>query len=167
MNEAMHAGSASARAMGWPRPSTRTGGGRGARRALLCAVLFAMAAMAGQVLGSARAAGHARMVAGGYNEFTSRAATATAGRLVAWGSNGHGQTNVPGMALERVLLEATIAGVSASFFTQPLEVAHLRRLYDEGRPSISSQMIFRLGYARPPGASPSPRRPVADVLIDT
>ena len=71
-----------------------------------------------------------------------------------------------GMALERVLLEATIAGVSASFFNQPLEVAHLRRLYDEGRPHGSSQMVFRLGYTRQPGASPSPRRPVAEVLID-
>ena len=71
-----------------------------------------------------------------------------------------------GMALQRVLLEATIAGVCASFFTQPLEVAHLRRLYDEARPQASSQMIFRLGYALQPGASPSPRRPVADVLID-
>jgi hypothetical protein len=58
-----------------------------------------------------------------------------------------------GLALERVLLEATIAGVSASFFTQPLEVAHLRRLYDEGRPHTVSQMIFRLGCARQPGAS--------------
>lgn len=70
-----------------------------------------------------------------------------------------------GMALERVLLEATIAGVSASFFTQPLEVAHLRRLHDEGRIRASTQMIFRLGYARRPGAS-SPRRPVAEVLTD-
>jgi hypothetical protein len=71
-----------------------------------------------------------------------------------------------GMALERVLLEATIAGVSSSFFTQPMEVAHLRRLYDEGHPASSSQMIFRLGYARQPAAVPSPRRPVAEVLID-
>jgi len=70
-----------------------------------------------------------------------------------------------GMALERVLLEATVAGVSASFLTQPLEVTHLRRLYDEGRPHTVSQMIFRLGYARQPGAT-SPRRPVAEVLID-
>ena len=71
-----------------------------------------------------------------------------------------------GMALERVLLEATIAGVSASFLTQPLEVAHLRRVYDEGRPHTVSQMIFRLGYARQPGASSTPRRPVAEVLVD-
>ena len=72
-----------------------------------------------------------------------------------------------GLALERVLLEATVAGVSASFFTQALEVAHLRRLYDERRPQTSSQMIFRLGYARRPGgASPSPQRPVAEVLVE-
>jgi len=70
-----------------------------------------------------------------------------------------------GMALQRVLLEATIAGVSASFFTQALEVAHLRRLYDERSPHASTQMIFRLGYARPSGAS-SPRRPLAEVMVD-
>lgn len=71
-----------------------------------------------------------------------------------------------GMALQRVLLEATIAGVSASFLTQPLEVAHLRQLYDERWPHTASQMIFRLGYARRPGAVSSPRRPVGDVLVD-
>jgi nitroreductase len=83
-------------------------------------------------------------------------------------TNGDGRENWlrAGIALERVLLEATIAGLSASFFTQPLEVAHLRRLYDEGRPHTASQMIFRLGYARQQGTAPSPRRPVADVLID-
>ena len=71
-----------------------------------------------------------------------------------------------GMALQRVLLEATIAGVSASFLTQPLEVAHLRRLYDERSPRSATQMVFRLGYARQPGTAPSPRRPVADVLVE-
>lgn len=70
-----------------------------------------------------------------------------------------------GMALERVLLDATIAGVSASFFTQPLEVAHLRRLYDERSPHASTQMVFRLGYARQSCAS-SPRRPLAEVMVD-
>lgn len=71
-----------------------------------------------------------------------------------------------GMALQRVLLEATMAGVSASFLTQPLEVPKLRRLYDERWPHTATQMIFRLGYARP-GAATSPRRPVAEVLIDS
>jgi nitroreductase len=69
-----------------------------------------------------------------------------------------------GMALERLLLEATVAGVSASFLTQPLEVPKLRRLYDERWPHTATQMIFRLGYARSPGAATSPRRPVAEVL---
>ncbi|HEX2174883.1 MAG TPA: nitroreductase family protein, partial [Nocardioidaceae bacterium] len=65
-----------------------------------------------------------------------------------------------GMALQRVLLDATIAGVSASFLTQPLEVPHLRRLYDERWPHVATQMVFRLGYARQPGAATTPPRPV-------
>jgi nitroreductase len=69
-----------------------------------------------------------------------------------------------GLALERVLLEATIAGLSASFLTQPLEVAHLRGLYDERRPHAATQMVFRLGYARRGDAVTSPRIPVGDVL---
>jgi nitroreductase len=71
-----------------------------------------------------------------------------------------------GMALERLLLEATVAGVCASFLTQPLEVAKLRALYDERWPHTATQMIFRLGYAPPSGAATSPRRPVAEVLAD-
>jgi hypothetical protein len=63
-----------------------------------------------------------------------------------------------------VLLEATIAGLSASFLTQPLEVAHLRGLYDERRPHAATQMVFRLGYARRGDAVTSPRIPVGDVL---
>ena len=70
-----------------------------------------------------------------------------------------------GMALERVLLEATIAGVSASFLTQPLEVTRLRRLYDERWPHTATQMIFRLGYARS-DTPVSPRRSVAEVLME-
>ena len=72
-----------------------------------------------------------------------------------------------GMALERVLLEATIAGVSASFLTQPLEVPHLRRLYDEQWPGRATQMVFRLGYPCRPRQAGSPRRPLAEVLIDS
>jgi hypothetical protein len=70
-----------------------------------------------------------------------------------------------GMALERVLLEATIAGVAASFLTQPLEVPHLRRLYDERWPGRATQMVFRLGYPRRPVTTGSPRRPVTEVLM--
>jgi hypothetical protein len=71
-----------------------------------------------------------------------------------------------GIALQRVLLEATIAGVSASFLTQSLEVAHLRRPYGEGTSQDARHMVVRLGYAREPGPTRPPRRPVADVLIE-
>lgn len=71
-----------------------------------------------------------------------------------------------GMALERVLLEATIAGVSASFLTQPFEVADLRWRYEGVVSERATQMVIRLGYARKPGATRSPRRSVAEVLID-
>jgi hypothetical protein len=68
-----------------------------------------------------------------------------------------------GRALQRVLLEATAAGVSVSFLNQPLEIPELRaavrRLVGvEGAP----QLLLRLGYG--PRARPTPRRPVADVM---
>jgi hypothetical protein len=71
-----------------------------------------------------------------------------------------------GMALERVLLEATIGGASASFLTQPLEVPHLRRLYDECWPRRATQMVFRLGYPRRPHRGSSPRRLLNEVLVE-
>lgn len=71
-----------------------------------------------------------------------------------------------GQALERTLLVATEAGVSASFMNQPLEHADLRWLV---RSPVSghgyAQMILRLGYGVP--VPPTPRRPVADVLRTT
>lgn len=68
-----------------------------------------------------------------------------------------------GQALERVLLVATEAGLSASFMNQPLEHTDLRWLVrspmtGHGHP----QMIMRLGYGVPVPATP--RRPLADVL---
>lgn len=68
-----------------------------------------------------------------------------------------------GQALERVLLEATADGLSASFLNQPLEITELRHelaalLRHEGFP----QIILRMGY----GAQvlPTPRRRLADVV---
>ncbi len=68
-----------------------------------------------------------------------------------------------GQALERVLLEATADGLSASFLNQPLEIPELRHelaslLRHEGFP----QMILRMGY----GAEvlPTPRRRLVDVV---
>lgn len=68
-----------------------------------------------------------------------------------------------GQALERTLLVATAAGVSASFMNQPLEHADLRWLV---RSPVTghgyAQMIMRMGYGEPVPATP--RRPVSDVL---
>jgi nitroreductase len=70
-----------------------------------------------------------------------------------------------GQAMQRVLLTATTLGLAASFITQPIEVAacrdELRRLLGAG--SIA-QTILRMGYGSP--VAPTPRRPVADLLID-
>jgi hypothetical protein len=68
-----------------------------------------------------------------------------------------------GAALERVLLAATRAGVTASFLNQPLEYDELRtkvqRLTD--RPGFA-HMIIRFG--RGPHHSGTARRPIADFL---
>lgn len=70
-----------------------------------------------------------------------------------------------GMALARVLLEATRAGLVASPLGQVVDLpgtrAQLRQqLLLLGEP----QMLLRIGYGAP--AATTPRRPVSDVLID-
>lgn len=68
-----------------------------------------------------------------------------------------------GEALERVLLEVTAAGVSASFLNQPLEHADLRWLVRSPMTGHGyAQMILRLGYGMP--VPPTPRRPIEEVL---
>ncbi|MFD2395754.1 hypothetical protein ACFSVJ_00795 [Prauserella oleivorans] len=67
-----------------------------------------------------------------------------------------------GLAMERVLLAATVAGLSASFLAQPIEVDPVRRevaalLAGRGHP----QTALRIGYGYPGAATP--RRPVEDV----
>ncbi|HVQ89216.1 MAG TPA: nitroreductase [Actinomycetes bacterium] len=67
-----------------------------------------------------------------------------------------------GQALERLLLEATMAGVSASFLNQPLDQTDLRwlvRSFDSG--AGHSQMILRLGFGKQVPATP--RRPLDQV----
>ena len=64
-----------------------------------------------------------------------------------------------GQALQRVLLLATVRGLSASFLNQPLETAEIR---DELFPYRHPQMIMRLGYAQPDVATP--RRPLTDII---
>ncbi len=63
-----------------------------------------------------------------------------------------------GQALERLLLEATTAGVAASFLNHPLEQEQLRWLVRSPLTGIGhSQMILRLGYGDEVPATP--RRP--------
>jgi nitroreductase len=68
-----------------------------------------------------------------------------------------------GQALQRVLLTATIHGLSASFLNQPVEQDDLRWLLrpsDAGTGNV--HMLIRFGFGRPvPG---SPRRPADHVL---
>ncbi|HEX6470885.1 MAG TPA: nitroreductase family protein [Streptosporangiaceae bacterium] len=78
---------------------------------------------------------------------------------------------VAGQALQRVLLTATLHGVSASFLTQPLDLRDVRENRDiagvrhRPGPLDHVQMIIRFGYGRPaPGA---PRRPIAQILDRT
>ena len=68
-----------------------------------------------------------------------------------------------GSALERVLLTATEAGLSASFLNQPLEFEDLRSKVQllTQRPG-HAHMIIRFGHSRP--ESGTARRPVADFL---
>ncbi|HEX2416544.1 MAG TPA: nitroreductase family protein [Micromonosporaceae bacterium] len=69
-----------------------------------------------------------------------------------------------GMALHRVLLTATAAGLSSSMLSQPMELPDLRRRLRAalGHTSGWPQMVLRFGYGvRTPA---TPRRPVSDVL---
>jgi hypothetical protein len=68
-----------------------------------------------------------------------------------------------GQAMERVLLLATLEGLSSSFATQAIEWTDLRwPLRDPVSGRGSTQMVLRLGYG-PKGPS-TPRRLVAEVL---
>lgn len=67
-----------------------------------------------------------------------------------------------GQALERVLLTATVRGLSSTPMTQPLEIADLRRLVLDPASGRVAQVILRLGYGPP--CPPSPRRPLEEVL---
>ncbi|MPY40163.1 nitroreductase [Streptomyces phyllanthi] len=68
-----------------------------------------------------------------------------------------------GQAMERVLLLATLEGLSSSFASQAVEWTDLRwPLRDPVSGRGHTQMVLRLGYG-PKGPS-TPRRPVPDVL---
>ena len=64
-----------------------------------------------------------------------------------------------------MLLEATRAGVSASFLNQPLEQNDLRWLVRSLPIGGYPQIIMRLGYG--PSAPATPRRPPEHVLAQS
>ncbi|MFI0539524.1 Acg family FMN-binding oxidoreductase [Streptomyces sp. WSLK1-3] len=68
-----------------------------------------------------------------------------------------------GQAMQRVLLLATLHGLSSSFATQPLEWTDLRwPLRDPSTGAGHTQIVLRLGYG--PKGPGTPRRPVSQVL---
>ena len=69
-----------------------------------------------------------------------------------------------GQAMERVLLEATAHGVATSLLNQVIEHEGLRwQVNDPLGPWQRPQAVIRFGYG--PSVPPTPRRPLADVLI--
>lgn len=69
-----------------------------------------------------------------------------------------------GQALERALLAATAAGLTACYESQPIEIPDLRpRLATLFASGGIPQMLLRLGYA--PASSPPPRRPLRSVIL--
>jgi nitroreductase len=70
-----------------------------------------------------------------------------------------------GQALQRVLLTVADAGLASSMFSQPIEVPAARDQLSRslGRLGVP-QMALRIGYGRP--GRPTPRRDLADVLVD-
>jgi nitroreductase len=68
-----------------------------------------------------------------------------------------------GQALQRVLLEATLDGVQASFRNEPLEMlAHRWRVRDATTGFGHPQMVMRLGYGEPTVSAP--RRSLDEVI---
>jgi nitroreductase len=70
-----------------------------------------------------------------------------------------------GMALQRVLLTATDAGLATSMLSQPIEVSAAREQLRLGLGRYGvPQMVLRIGYGQP--GFPTPRRDVAEVIDD-
>ncbi|WP_254705619.1 Acg family FMN-binding oxidoreductase [Streptomyces vilmorinianum] len=68
-----------------------------------------------------------------------------------------------GQAMQRVLLRATLDGLSTSLMSQPLEWPELRSLARDPSSAMGFvHMVIRLGYG--PETRATPRRPVSEVL---
>ncbi|MFF9912337.1 Acg family FMN-binding oxidoreductase [Streptomyces sp. NPDC013457] len=83
--------------------------------------------------------------------------------LLGTGTDTPGDWLKAGQAMQRVLLRATLDGLSTSLMSQPLEWPELRSV---ARDPLSAMgfvhMVIRLGYG--PEGRATPRRPVSDVL---
>ncbi|MET7280678.1 hypothetical protein ABZS29_20735 [Kribbella sp. NPDC005582] len=78
--------------------------------------------------------------------------------------DGPGEWLRAGQAMERVLLEATRHGVATSLLNQVIEHSDLRWLiHDPLGPWQHPQAVIRFGYGPP--VPPTPRRPIADVVV--
>ncbi|GAA0243197.1 Acg family FMN-binding oxidoreductase [Cryptosporangium japonicum] len=66
-----------------------------------------------------------------------------------------------GRALQHVLLRATASGLTASMFSQPIEVAGARARLAALTGGGTPQMVLRVGYG--PAHEPAPRRPADEV----
>ena len=68
-----------------------------------------------------------------------------------------------GMALERVLLTATVRGLSVGLLSQAIEIPELRWMVRDPMSGWRHpQIVLRLGYGEPPAQTP--RLPLHDVL---
>ena len=70
-----------------------------------------------------------------------------------------------GMALQAVLLTATVRGLAATPLSQLTEVAALRDLLSDTAGAPVVQTVLRLGYALHPAVA-TPRRDLTEVLLD-
>jgi hypothetical protein len=72
-----------------------------------------------------------------------------------------------GQALSHILLRASLAGVTASFLNQAIEVPNLRLPLQAlaGRPGYP-QLLMRLGYSTRARVRATPRRPPETVLAE-
>ena len=74
------------------------------------------------------------------------------------------QQLVAGMALQRVLLTATTAGLAVSMLSQPIEVTAAREQLRLGLGRFGTpQMVLRIGYGVP--GFPTPRRDIDDFIV--
>ncbi|MEV4535973.1 hypothetical protein AB0J82_19330 [Asanoa sp. NPDC049518] len=70
-----------------------------------------------------------------------------------------------GVALERLLLTATVHGLAATALSQLMEIPRLRDLLADTARGMVVQTVLRIGYPVTP-ARPTPRRPVEETIAE-